>query len=77
MEADSTAAFEVEDLDDVCACSLPPPRPSGATGRSSWRKLRIAYEWCVRHPATTESGTATWGDAGLPGLSRLRRLPRW
>jgi len=33
------------------------------------RKLRIAYEWCVRHPATSESGTATWGDAGLPGLS--------
>ena len=32
-------------------------------------KLRIAYEWCVRHPATDESGTATWGDAGLPGLS--------
>ena len=32
-------------------------------------KLRIAYEWCVRHPATVESGTATWGDAGLPGLS--------
>ena len=22
----------------------------------------------MRHPATSESGTATWGDAGLPGL---------
>ena len=32
-------------------------------------KLRLAYQWCVRHPATSESGTATWGDAGLPGLS--------
>ena len=38
------------------------------TGRSSWRKLRFAYEWCVQHPATSETGTATWGDAGLPGL---------
>ena len=32
-------------------------------------KLDLAYRWCVQHPATIESGTATWGDAGLPGLS--------
>ncbi len=68
MEAISAVAIEVEDLDDVRACSRPPPRPSGWTGWSSTASSRIAYEWCVRHPATAESGTATWGDAGLPGL---------
>ena len=67
MEAMSTAAIEVEDL-DAPACSRLLPRPSDAIARSSSDKLRIAYEWCVQHPATSESGTATWGDAGLPGL---------
>ncbi len=32
-------------------------------------KLELAYQWCVRHPATAETGAATWGDAGLPGMS--------
>ena len=27
------------------------------------------HQWCVLHPATSETGPATWGDAGLPGLS--------
>ena len=67
MEAVSAVAIEVEDLDDCGAARRPPPRPSGVTARCSVDKLRIAYEWCVRHPATDESGTATWGDAGLPG----------
>ena len=68
MEAISTVAMiEVEDLD-----------PAGLLGAASeaerldrmvqHRKLRIAYEWCVQHPATADTGTATWGDTGLPGL---------
>ena len=32
-------------------------------------KLRLAYQWCVQHPATSNTGPATWGDAGLPGLT--------
>ena len=67
MEAINAAAVEVEDLDD-----------SGLLGAAAeaerldrliqLRKLRIAYGWCVRHPATAEIGTATWGDAGLSGI---------
>ena len=49
-------------------CS-PPPRDAERRDREvQLRQARIAYEWCVRHPATDESGTATWGDSGLPGV---------
>ena len=68
MEAVSTVAMiEVEDLDDSGVLA----RLADAERRDrevQLDKLRLAYEWCVRHPATAESGTATWGDAGLPGL---------
>ena len=46
----------------------PPPKRERRDRLVQLQKLRIAYQWCVRHPATSESGTATWGDAGLPGL---------
>ena len=32
------------------------------------KKLRVAAQWCVLHPATPESGFVTWSDTGLPGL---------
>ncbi|WP_180935902.1 hypothetical protein [Nocardioides ungokensis] len=28
-------------------------------------KLRIAAQWCVVHPATADTGIATWGGASL------------
>jgi len=31
-------------------------------------KLRLAAQWCVLHPATADTGVATWGDTGLPGM---------
>jgi hypothetical protein len=31
-------------------------------------KLRLAAQWCALHPATAETGVATWGDTGLPGM---------
>src|SRR6478735_2869004 len=67
MEAVSAAAIEVEDLDKsgLLEAASEAERQDRLVQH---RKLRIAYEWCVRHPATAESGTATWGDAGLPGL---------
>ncbi len=68
MEARSTAAIEVEDLDDAGLLA----RVADAERRDrevQREKLRLAYQWCVLHPATPESGAATWGDAGLPGLS--------
>jgi len=30
-------------------------------------KLRLAYQWCVLHPATADTGTAWWGHPRLPG----------
>jgi hypothetical protein len=33
------------------------------------RKLELAAQWCVIHPATVDTGVAVWGDAGLPGLT--------
>ena len=68
MEAVSAPAIEVEDLDD--SALLAAASEAELQDRMvQHRRLRIAYEWCVRHPATPDSGTATWGDAGLPGLS--------
>src|SRR6187401_974021 len=31
-------------------------------------KLRVAAQWCVVHPATADTGVATWGGASLPGV---------
>jgi hypothetical protein len=33
------------------------------------RKMELAVQWCVLHPATADTGAAVWGDAGLPGLT--------
>ena len=69
MEAVSAVAMiEVEDLDPAGVLA----RIAGAERRDrevQLEKLRLAYQWCVQHPATAEAGAATWGDAGLPGLS--------
>jgi hypothetical protein len=58
----------VEDLDAaaVLACA---GAAEAAERRAGLAKLELALQWCVLHPATTESGAAVWGDAGLPGLS--------
>src|SRR5688572_13054645 len=68
MEAIRVEAIDVEDLDaaGLLAAASVAEQPDRMVQH---RKLRIAYEWCVQHPATDESGTATWGDTGLPGLS--------
>ena len=31
-------------------------------------KLRLAAQWCALHPATADTGTATWADVSLPGM---------
>ena len=82
MEAISAAAVEVEDLDaaGVLARIADAERRDREVQRE---KLQLAYHWCVLHPATSESGTATWGDTGLPGLSDCDAslggdgTPRW
>ena len=69
MEAINAAAVEVEDLDDSSGLLGAAADAERLDRMVQLRKLRIAYEWCVQHPATAETGTATWGDAGLPGIS--------
>ena len=67
MEAISAAAIEVEDLDDSGLLDAA-SEAERLDRQVQCHKLQIAYQWCIQHPATNESGTATWGDAGLPGL---------
>ncbi len=58
----------VDDLDPagLLACVH---EAEAAERAAALRKLELAVQWCVLHPATDESGAAVWGDAGLPGLS--------
>jgi hypothetical protein len=58
----------VEDLDPA-AVLAGASEAETAERRAGLAKLELALQWCVLHPATTESGAAVWGDAGLPGLS--------
>ncbi len=37
-------------------------------------KLRLAVRWCELHPATSESGVATWGETRLPELEKDESL---
>ena len=58
---------EVTDLDDVGLLDL--ARAVERRERAAARaKLRLAYQWCVSHPATEETGAASWGTPTLPGL---------
>jgi hypothetical protein len=63
----------VDDLDpaEVLACLAQAETTERMAGRD---KLRLALHWCVLHPATGESGTAVWGDAGLPGFDSEESL---
>jgi hypothetical protein len=63
-------AIEVDDIDDLDRAGLlaSVADAEAAERRASLRKLELALQWCVLHPATADTGTAVWGDAGLPGL---------
>ena len=65
------SATGIEDLDPAAV----PAAVLAAVGeaeeserRAGLAKLELALRWCRLHPATLESGTAVWGDAGLPGF---------
>ena len=59
----------VEDLDADWILSLLEDKEA-AVRQAERGKLRLAGQWCVLHPATADTGVATWGDAGLPGLKQ-------
>ncbi|WP_180934179.1 hypothetical protein [Nocardioides ungokensis] len=55
---------EVADLDAAGLLEVLEQRKLDA--RAAERgKLRIAAQWCVVHPATADTGIATWGGASL------------
>ncbi|GAB3783605.1 HNH endonuclease signature motif containing protein [Nocardioides ungokensis] len=57
---------EVADLDAAGLLEVLEQRKLDA--RAAERgKLRIAAQWCVVHPATADTGIATWGGASLLG----------
>lgn len=54
----------VEDLDADWVLALLGDKETAA--REAERgKLRLAGQWCVLHPATADTGVATWGGPGL------------
>src|SRR6476469_1795552 len=68
IETDATGApVAVEDLDDDQLLAVLEQRKLD-TRASERSKLRVAAQWCVVHPATADTGVATWGGPSLPGL---------
>src|SRR5512142_845225 len=68
FETDATGApVIVEDLDDDQFLALVEHKRTES--RAAERgKLRLAAQWCARHPATADTGVATWAGASLPGV---------
>ncbi len=58
---------EVDDLDADWLLALAEDAETAARVAER-RKLRLAAQWCVLHPATADTGVAVWGHAGLPGF---------
>lgn len=61
------APFEVDDLDAETLLALASDSEI-QTRVAERRKLRLAHQWCVLHPAG-QGDVATWSDAGLKGTS--------
>ena len=68
IETDAMGApIEVADLDAEWLLALARDAATECW-KAERRRLRLAAQWCVLHPATEESGFVTWSDTGLPGL---------
>ena len=68
IETDAMGApIEVADLDAEWLLALARDAATECW-KAERRRLRLAAQWCVLHPATDESGFVTWSDTGLPGL---------
>ena len=57
----------VEDLDPDRLLSVLADKEH-ASREAERGKLRLAVQWCVLHPATADTGVATWDDHQLPGV---------
>ena len=58
---------EVDDLDADWLLALAEDAETAARVAER-RKLRLAAQWCVLHPATVDTGAATWADSGAAAL---------
>ncbi len=68
IETDALGApVEVADLDAEWLLALASEAESQCRVADR-RKLRLAAQWCALHPASVDTGFATWSDTGLPGL---------
>ena len=77
IETTRGAPIEVADLDAEWLLELA-REAATECWKAERRRLRLAAQWCVLHPATAETGFVTWSDTGLPGLCpRPRRRPGW
>ena len=62
----STAATGRSGVDDLGPDALlaPSRTPRYAAAQAELDQLQLAYQWCLLHPATPDTGTATWGGDG-------------
>ncbi|MGI8645703.1 MAG: HNH endonuclease signature motif containing protein [Nocardioides sp.] len=63
MSQAASTVFGVDDLgpDALLAALTDADRRERQAARD---KLLLAYQWCVLHPATADTGVATWGSSG-------------
>jgi len=63
MSSTATAASGVDDLGPEAL--LAAVRDNARVRREAdLRQLQLAYQWCVLHPATADTGVAVWGGDG-------------
>ena len=75
FELDATGTpVAVEDLDAAALLRVLEQRKLGARAEERG-KLRLAAQWCVLHPATADTGVATWAGDALPGVLNTRTSP--
>src|SRR5215207_166197 len=67
MSAAPAEEFEVEDLDPAALLDLAAANERELRKLEA-RKLRLAYQWAVTHPATADSGVETWDGPVLPDV---------
>jgi len=73
MSAAAAEEFEVEDLDAVGVLEAA-AEAEAMERRAALRKLRLAYQWAVLHPATAETGVSTHGGPALDVLNKDESL---
>ena len=64
MSSTASDRSGVDDLGPDALLRRPQATPRYAAGEAELDQLQLAYQWCVLHPATPDTGTAAWGGDG-------------